>query len=234
MMQGQDGDVVERLYHRLAEALEAGRGFGAPVTVAEIYQELVPYRAVRSDVGFGMNADYEHALLRLLAGERGLVRLDPEEAVRELRRELDSPNPNLGAYRDLAGCDVWVSIRSTTPAAPAAAAGRPAAPDRPAATGAAATAAAAATFSFAEPAAPGQAEPEAVEPEPEAGPEAEAAAVAEEAARCAYCDSELPSHRAVLFCPFCGADQRTRPCGACGEIVEPGWGFCVACGATRE
>jgi hypothetical protein len=223
MMQGREDDVVERLYHRLAEALEGGRGFGGPVTVAEIYQELVPYRLVRSDVGFGMNADYEHALLRLLAGERGLARLDPEEAVRELRRELDSPNPNLGAYRDLAGCDVWVSARpATAPERPAA--GGPAEPVRTAPTGTAA-----ATFSFAEPAR----EPAGgVEQEP--APEPAAEAVEEAADRCAYCDSELPSHRAVLFCPFCGADQRTRPCGACGEIVEPGWGFCVACGATRD
>jgi hypothetical protein len=115
-------DLVERIHACLADALERTRTdpFGSPVTVAEIYQDLVPYRNVRTDLGFDMNADYEHTLLRLLAGEAELVRLDPSEAREELRQELESPNPNVGLFRKFAACDVWVAAR--TRAAPADAA----------------------------------------------------------------------------------------------------------------
>lgn len=108
MMQDDD---VDRLYGALVDAIEATRpaSFAAPVTVAEIYQDLVPYRQVRAALGFEMNADYEHTLLRLLAGIGELARLEPLEAAAELREELDSPNPNVGLFRKFAGCDVWVS-----------------------------------------------------------------------------------------------------------------------------
>jgi hypothetical protein len=109
-------DLVERIHACLADALERTRTdpFGSPVTVAEIYQDLVPYRNVRTDLGFAMNADYEHTLLRLLAGEAELVRLDPSEAREELRQELESPNPNVGLFRKFAACDVWVAARTRT------------------------------------------------------------------------------------------------------------------------
>src|SRR5688572_15195581 len=105
-----DPAPVTRLYERLTEALQRSRRdpFNVPVTVAEIYQELVPYRLVRAEIGFDMNADYEHALLRLLAGEGECVRIEPAHAADEIRRELRSANPNLSIYRDYAACDVWV------------------------------------------------------------------------------------------------------------------------------
>jgi hypothetical protein len=105
-----DDDVV-RLYGALVDAVQATRpgSFAAPVTVAEIYQDLVPYRAVKANLGFAMNADYEHALLRLLAGVGECARLEPVEAAAELRDELESPNPNVGIFRKFAGCDVWIA-----------------------------------------------------------------------------------------------------------------------------
>jgi hypothetical protein len=105
---------VEELYRALVAALRRSREdpFAAPVTVAEIYQDLVPYREVRGQLGFEMNADYEHTLLRLLAGEGELARIDPVEAGDELRDELRSPNPNVGMFRKFAGCDVWVTPAS--------------------------------------------------------------------------------------------------------------------------
>jgi hypothetical protein len=104
-------DLVERVHQCLAQAIQRSRrgSVGAPVTVAEIYQDLVPYRAIRSTVGFQMNADYEHTLLRLLSGEGGYARLEPSEARDELRSELDSPNPNVGLFRKFAACDVYVA-----------------------------------------------------------------------------------------------------------------------------
>jgi Double zinc ribbon len=105
-----DDGLVQNLHALLANALRRTRPdpFGTPVTVAEIYQDLVPYRSVRVPLGFQMNADYEHTLLRLLAGESSLARLEPETARGELRTELEAPNPNVGLFRKFAACDVWV------------------------------------------------------------------------------------------------------------------------------
>lgn len=106
-----DDELVTRVHACLADALRRTRldPFQTPVTVAEIYQDLVPYRRIRSAVGFQMNADYEHTLLRLLSGEGGYARLEPSEASDELRAELDSPNPNVGLFRKFAACDVWIT-----------------------------------------------------------------------------------------------------------------------------
>lgn len=105
-----DDGLVERLLAALSDALRRTRRdpFGTPVTVAEIYQDLVPYRSVRTALGFQMNADYEHTVLRLLSGEADLARLEPQEAREELRAELEMPNPNVGLFRKFAACDVWI------------------------------------------------------------------------------------------------------------------------------
>lgn len=105
-------DIVARLHLALVQALR-NRGPDAldrPVTVAEIYQDLIPYRVARAVAGVELNADYEHALLRLFAGEGGRVRLEPATAREELLRELNSPNPNVSLYRKFAACDAWITV----------------------------------------------------------------------------------------------------------------------------
>lgn len=92
--------LVRQIYARNPDHLES------PFTVAEIYQNLVPYRTHRDEIGVEMNADYEHALLRLLAGEGDLLTLESRTARQEIREELNSPNPNTGMYRDFAAADV--------------------------------------------------------------------------------------------------------------------------------
>jgi hypothetical protein len=263
IMDGQ----VERLHAALVDALRQSRAapFDSPVTVAEIYQDLVPYRAVRSMIGFEMNADYEHTLLRLLAGEGDLALLDPPEARDELRRELESPNPNVALFRKFAGC--YVSASTGTASGDAAAAS-PALPASPSLAQAEADedgdddAAAARRSAFrwsqevevmadddgapqprdnagtaVEPVA--QPADDAEEPEfelvPVQRPRASVpAAAAATAGRCAFCDSDLPARRTLRFCPFCGSDQSHRPCATCGEALESGWRFCVACGTVAE
>jgi predicted RNA-binding Zn-ribbon protein involved in translation (DUF1610 family) len=102
-------DLVVRLHRALFEAMQQrSTPLDQPVTVAEIYQDLIPYRLVRS-FGFALNADYEFALLQLLAGEEKLARIEPPEVREELRLELISPNPNVGMFRQYAACDVFVS-----------------------------------------------------------------------------------------------------------------------------
>src|SRR5690606_5635089 len=99
---------VERLYSAPPEGRRRSRPrpFGAPVSVAAIYEELIPYRVVRTPLGFAMNAVYEHALARLLAGAGDLVRLEPESAAAELREELSSPNPDVSLVRRFGACEV--------------------------------------------------------------------------------------------------------------------------------
>ncbi|HKJ91847.1 MAG TPA: hypothetical protein VJ957_01710, partial [Longimicrobiales bacterium] len=113
--------VVTRLHGCLVDAIRRGgrEPTAGPFKVSEIYQDLVPYREVRATLGVELNADYEHALLRLLAGEGGLLRLEPESAREELRREVESPYPFVGMYRKFSASDVWITAEPAD--APAAA-----------------------------------------------------------------------------------------------------------------
>ncbi len=256
--------VVQRLHQALAGALARRRPDieAAPVTVAEIYQELAPYRDVRGSVGFEMNADYEHALLRLLAGEDGLVRLEPEEVRQQLEQELSAPNPDVTLFRRYAACDVWVSapvpgagaaeaadedwtpewleaaareVMNEPPAhhpwapaeAPAAAAPEPVRPQ--------------ATEPQPEPIAPDAAPPETAPPPAWSEPGREDVQLEREmpaaqsggsgGLQCPFCHGVLPLNRPVRYWPYCGVDQQLRPCARCGEVLEPGWRYCVSCGA---
>jgi hypothetical protein len=105
-------ESVVQLHSALVDALAQSRHHppDQPVTVAEIYQDLIPYRMVRSMIGFALNEDYEHALLTLLSGDGGLARVEPSEVQEELRLELHSPNPNVGVFRNYAACDVFVKL----------------------------------------------------------------------------------------------------------------------------
>jgi hypothetical protein len=53
-----------------------------------------------------MNADYEDALLRLLAGEGGFLVLESDPALQKIRSELELANPNTAVYREYAAVDV--------------------------------------------------------------------------------------------------------------------------------
>lgn len=232
-----DKDVVARLYDELIEALrekEEGASSGHwRVTVAEIYQDLVPYRRARMSLGVEMNADYEHALLRLLAGEGDRVRLEPAEARGELESTLQTSNPDVTLYRKFAACDVQISapdsLEGATVVGDTDQAGAGAAAD------------------------PGPASEPADGPDrselrigPPPGRETEPSSVAQSGDRpravqepgtgrfgvtatCPDCERGLPTGRTVLFCPFCGSEQ-PRACAECGTSLEPEWSFCVACG----
>ena len=206
---------IQRLHRALVDALRNDRGndFDQPVsvTVSEIYQKLLPYRVARSAVGFEMNADYEHALLRLLSGDGDLARVEPVEVREHLRSELESPNPNISLYRDYANCDVWVApLHGEThfdniPQSP----NEFVTDDE-------------VELAF---------EPE--EPKPLARP-SQASGPSQRTQNCANCGAELPKGRVVKFCPACGNDPTRRPCANCGEILDPMWRFCVNCGTPAD
>lgn len=104
----QETSIVERLYDALVEEVSQSRPelLHESFTVAEIYQNLIPYRTHRERVGAEMNGDYEHALLRLLAGEGGYVTLESDVARSRLEEELNSIHPDTGVYRNFAACEV--------------------------------------------------------------------------------------------------------------------------------
>src|SRR5213592_1859399 len=71
-------DELDRLFGLLVAALARETRVAVPFTAAEIYERLVPYRSNRSRLNVATHQDYEMAVLRLLAGERGYVQLEPD------------------------------------------------------------------------------------------------------------------------------------------------------------
>jgi Double zinc ribbon len=227
--------VLARFHRYLVDALRRTRPdpFGRPVTVSEIYQDLVPYREARTALGVDLNADYEQTLLGLLAGIGDRARLEPESVREQLRRELESPNPNVTIYRGFAACDVWISpLPPSEIDAPAGARDAPAA-----------IAGTDDGLALGEPWEPVDYHEAATPPEvrstppspssnPAANPSPPMTGESMRQWRCAFCNDPLPAGRDVNFCPSCGADQRLRPCASCGEAMEPEWRFCIRCGAA--
>jgi len=101
-------DHLDRLFDQLVRAL-ARRGperLQQPVQVAELYQELVPYRQFRTVLRFDTHQDYEMAILRLLAGEREYATVEPAEAQQALITEARAAYPEPGIIRDFAAARV--------------------------------------------------------------------------------------------------------------------------------
>src|SRR5207245_3559378 len=94
-------DDLDRLFERLVRVLadEAPGRLAVPFPAAEVYERLVPYRSNRSALKVATHQDYEMAVLRLLAGERGYVALDPTEVREALQREAAEVNPDTALFR---------------------------------------------------------------------------------------------------------------------------------------
>jgi hypothetical protein len=208
-------DSLDRLYRRIADVLL--REPGTAVTVGDIYQHLVPYRAVRSELGFGELAEYEHALLRLLSGERDFLVVERADVQEEFQRELRTPNPILGIYRDYSQVGVYLN-----PYAPEVPALDLTAPPPPLPRRFDADRDADEPGVVLDVTAP---EPPAKAAEPAPRPRLRA---------CTGCRATLPPGREVRFCPFCGKCLAPIPCPECSTTVEPEWRFCIACGWPRD
>jgi hypothetical protein len=216
-------DVLERFHRALVEEIQTQRPeyLTGPFTVAEIYQNLVPYGSHRDRLGVQINGDYEDALLRLLAGEGDYLVLESEPALRDLRAELATANPNTGLYREYAAVDVRLNQAQLDLALLAAG-----------------EADIASELGTSEPMsvadlAPSEAVSEVlsiVPPGVDVFAARSAPAAASAAAACQWCRAELPVRENLNFCPFCGTDLKVVPCPECGEELEPEWRFCIACG----
>jgi hypothetical protein len=212
-------DDLDRLFERLVSVLadDAPGRLAVPFPAAEVYERLVPYRSNRSTLKVATHQDYEMAVLRLLAGERGYVALEPGEVRAALEREAGEQNPDTGLFRQFP--DALLSLNRL-------AAERFLRRDR----------------AYAPPAPPPLAESsehaaedddEAAgrEQAPLAGAAFELAEQSESPRQCPYCGETLPGSRKVNFCPQCGQPPSGElRCPACGGEVDVGWRYCVSCG----
>jgi hypothetical protein len=93
-------DDLDRIFRRLVHQLRSRypQYLSRPFEAEEVYQVIVPYRHHRQELGIETNQDYETAVMRLLAGERGYLTVDRE--MRDaLSRELESANPDTSLFR---------------------------------------------------------------------------------------------------------------------------------------
>lgn len=251
-----DGLLVQRLFERLLASVD-GDGRGGPLTIGDLYQRLIPYRSIRSEIGVMELASYEHGLLRLLGGEGGYLEVEGDTAAEEIRRELASPNPILGIYRDYADVSVRI-VGASTATAPGEDAVMESAVGSRGNGGTAATGApesprpGGGQIVSAAPADAGLAQLRSVDGTAvEAGSEADrrqeeranpAAPVPnvtpivspDAPAVCTGCASSLPSVSGIRFCPYCGQVREPFPCGRCGTRLEPEWNYCIRCGAPAD
>lgn len=218
------GGALARFHRTLVEEILRTRPayLSEPFTVAEIYQNLVPYRTHRDRIGVEMNGDYEDALLRLLAGEGEYLTLESDHARREIADELLGANPNTGLFREFAAVDVRLNPLRMPRDLPDPVRGPAVGPDPSASHDGGHQ---------------GPDLPRPVAPVAQTGSPAQFGSGPQHAASpaphaCRWCREPLPRRDNLRYCPFCGADLHTAPCPTCGEELEVGWRFCVACGTS--
>ncbi len=241
---------VERMFRHLVRVIRTRfpQYLSQPFDVAELYQNILPYRHHRRELGLETNEDYEITMLELLGGTHGYVLV--EDRMREaLRAELTSRNPDPGAFRQFPDAQVSLSQSAmqqldATPSAPPGVERRPAAApaaEAPAAAPAPAPAPPprrASTQTAGAPAAPRAERATASEPAPvrEAAPapaptpKGDGTITPAVGDRCRACSEPLPPGRAITFCPHCGENLTRVNCPACGSELELGWRFCPVCG----
>ena len=203
-------DDLDRLFQRLVHNIRfrSPEYLTVPFTVQDLYETLVPYRHHRRELGIDTNQDYETAVARLLSGERGYVRTDPE-LQENLKKELASINPDPGIFRDAAGTRVSLDQAAAAKFGGVAA-------ERPG------------EFSERPSAESSGASPQTASPAAAAQiPSMEQMEVPQ---GCRYCGGTLPEGRQATFCPHCGMNLSTRRCEGCGTELEGAWRFCVNCG----
>jgi hypothetical protein len=179
----------------------------SPFTVAEIYQSILPYRLHRDQIGVTQSGDYDEALLRLLSGDPEGVELEPASVRDRIRRELATGNPNMAMVREFAALSVRLrGVALEESAQPEA-----------------------------QPKAESRAEAPPLPPElVSSAPGPAAHPPLHGGAPCPECSKPLPQRDSLRFCPHCGENVHEMPCKGCGEILDRGWAFCVACGESTR
>ncbi|PYO88090.1 MAG: hypothetical protein DMD58_13435, partial [Gemmatimonadetes bacterium] len=187
-------DELDRLFGLLVAALARETRVAVPFPAADVYERLVPYRSNRSRLNVATHQDYEMAVLRLLAGERNYVQLEPENVREAMQREIATINPDPAYFRSFPEAQVMVNGRAAERALLADRAYAPPAP----------------------PGAPEQEDEDLVDttgenpvPMPFVPPTAFRAPSPKPKDplvpdQCEYCGGVLPAKREARFCPHCG------------------------------
>jgi len=239
-------DDLDRLYVGFVELLrcEQPEALTAAFTVSELHDLLIPYRRIRDAADLRSNDDYEAALSRLLAGERGYL-LSDGRMQEEVRAGLDEALPDIRRYRAFPDARVWLNpeeipppgdIRFAPPevreqtdwTAPRSVKPEPE-PEAPDAYIDVALDGADAANEGGDEAEVAESDADVESIVPESPPEGEAQGPLE---FCPQCGADLPEE--ASFCPFCGCRLSPETCRSCGAEVEPGWRFCAACGSSKE
>ena len=228
-------DDVETMYRHLVRTIRASypKYLTQPFEVGELYQNILPYRLHRRELGVQTNQDYELALMELLSGAGGYLVVDGK--MRDvLGAERKAASPNTARIRDFASSHVALAPEALQQLSGGSGGQDTVTAARPSHS---ASAPAVRTLS-----------PAATAPTPPrvsdaaAAPTATAAAgdgsrrapkpfkVADAGEDCTYCKGPLPGGREISFCPHCGQDLTLVHCPACGSELERGWKFCVTCG----
>ncbi len=213
------GSLRDLLARRLAEE---GVPIDAPIAVAELHRRLVPYAICRDALGLATKAEYDLALLGLLA-DGGSLDVQ-EDALREaVSRELDSPEPGLAILQRFAASEVQLAgfehAPVPTPGITAAASAGPPPVSYE-------------TERLAQDRISGLDDMEFV-PEPQVVDEVQGPVGDVASDVCIMCSVPLPRRDGLRYCPACGADQHRWPCGSCGATIERGWKFCAICGTAQ-
>ena len=245
-------DEMDRMFRRLVHNVRAGfpdlltRSF----EVSALYQTLIPYRLNRGELGIDSAEEYELALMRLLAGARGMLNGDPDMQA-ALQAELESPNPDLSSFRAWATASVSINatavraLESQSAVAIRPTMTSPAASTRQAEMAGRATLEVAASVAAAPmaspapaPASPRASATVAMAPKPRPVAPAPVASIASphhaHGPGCRYCGGELPDGREAHFCPHCGQNLSIKQCPACCTELEVEWVYCITCGRQSE
>src|SRR6266550_3400057 len=105
-------DELDRLFSLLVAALARETRVAVPFPASDVYERLVPYRSNRSRLNVATHQDYEMAVLRLLAGERSYVQLEPEDVREAMQREISGVNPDPAYFRTFPDAQVMVNGRA--------------------------------------------------------------------------------------------------------------------------
>jgi hypothetical protein len=227
-------DSLDRMYRHLVRTIRSKypQYLTQPFDVAELHQNILPYRHHRRELGLETNEDYEIALSELLSGARDYLIVD--DRMRDaLRAELATTNPDPSTFKQFANASVALSpnaLRSLSigpdeeaPRVSSPVVGRTS--ERMAVNAPAARPLTPAPLPPLPP--PPAAAASTPAPEPSITPRP---VVPQAGERCRSCNEALPAGRAITFCPHCGQNVTTMNCPACGSELEVGWKFCPTCG----
>src|SRR5215467_14034347 len=103
-------DALDRTFRHLLNTIQARYPtyLAQPFEVAELYQNILPYRHHRRELGLETNQEYELVLLQLYSGAREYLVVNDEMRER-LAHELSAANPDPRVFREFSTSRVALS-----------------------------------------------------------------------------------------------------------------------------